>query len=385
MQFAFSVFLKPIAEDLGSNRGLISSAMLVGFCCSGVTTLVVGRLFDRFGIRTIILPAIVLFALGTALLGVLTTSPFVFIVLYGLLGVVAAGVTPLPYAKAVAGAFDRRRGLALGISMAGVGLGTALLPQVAQVLITHYGWRAAYVGLGIVIFVVSFPSVALWIREPRPAAAEHRALPGFTAREALKTSSFWLLAVSFFLVALAAAGVIAHVVPILTDRGVAPQTATTAISVAGLALIGGRLLAGYLLDRIFAPYVAAFFFLAPLIGIVMLLLLSSASLAVVAATLVGLGLGAEVDLIAFLISRYLGMCSFGEIYGYLFAAFMLASGMGPFLMGLTFQKAGSYTPSLVMLGLGLAVAIALVTRLGPYAFAERTESFGTGIDSPVSA
>ena len=342
-------------------------------------------MIDRFGIRTVTLPAIVLFALGTGLLGVLTTSPVVFIVLYGLLGIIAAGVTPLPYAKAVAGAFDRRRGLALGVSMAGVGLGTALLPQVAQVLIVHYGWRAAYVGLGIVVFVVSFPSVALWIREPVPLAAGHRALPGLTAREALKTSSYWLLAVSFFLVALAAAGVIAHVVPILTDRGVAPQTATTAISAAGLALIGGRLLAGYLLDRIFAPYVAAFFFLAPLVGIVMLLSLSSAPLAVVATVLVGVGLGAEVDLIAFLISRYLGMRSFGEIYGYLFATFMLASGMGPFLMGLTFQKTGSYAPSLVALAVGLAVASALMTRLGPYAFTERAEDFGAGIDAPVSA
>ena len=373
MQFAFGVFLKPITEDLGSDRGVISSAILVAFCSSGIAVLVVGRLIDRFGIRTVLLPAIALFALGTALLGVLTTSPVVFIALYGLLGIVAAGVTPLPYAKAVAGAFDHRRGLALGVSMAGVGLGAALLPQLAQALIARYGWRDAYIGLGIFVFVVSFPSVALWVREPKSAGADHRALPGFTAREALKTSSFWLLAISFFLVALAAGGVIAHVVPILTDRGVEPQAATRAIGAAGLALIVGRLLAGHLLDRIFAPYVAGCFFLTLLLGIVMLLSSSSAPLSIVATILVGVGLGAEIDLIAFLISRYLGMRSFGETYGYMFAMFMFASGLGPFLMGLTFQKAGSYTPGLIALGVGVAIATALMTRLGPYAFAERAE------------
>ena len=112
------------------------------------------------------------------------------------------------------------------------------------------------------------------------------------------------------------------------------------------------------------------FFVAPLIGIVMLLTATSAPLAMVAAVLVGMGLGAEVDLIAFLLSRYLGMRSFGEIYGYLFAIFMLGSGSGPFLMGTVFQKAGSYSPGLITLGVGLAIASVLVTRLGPYTYPE---------------
>ena len=372
MQFTFGIFIKPITEEFGSDRGTISLAILVGLGLTGITTPLVGRLIDRFGIRKVTLPAIVLFAIGTALVGVLSVSPVIYIVLFGVLGVIAAGQTPLPYAKAIAGAFDHRRGLALGVSMAGVGLGTALLPQLAQVLVTNFGWRTAYMGLGLLVFVLAFPAVALFIREPdvEEETRRRRELPGVTAGEALKSKTFWLLAVSFYFVALAASGVIAHVVPLMTDRGVPVQVAASAISAAGLALIVGRVIAGYLLDRIFAPYVAFVFFVAPLIGIVMLLTATNAPLAMVAAVLVGMGLGAEVDLIAFLLSRYLGLRNFGEIYGYLFAVFMLGSGSGPFLMGVVFQKSGSYSMGLITLGIGLAIASTLVTRLGPYVYPE---------------
>ena len=141
------------------------------------------------------------------------------------------------------------------------------------------------------------------------------------------------------------------------------------ISVIGIALIVGRLVAGYLLDRIFAPYVAVAFTLLPLVGVVLLLVAVSVPTAIVAALLVGLGLGAEVDLIAFLLSRYLGMRAFGEIYGYLFALFMLGNGVGPVVLGASFQSTGSYTPALVACAAGLVLASVLVLRLGPYRYA----------------
>jgi MFS family permease len=137
---------------------------------------------------------------------------------------------------------------------------------------------------------------------------------------------------------------------------------------AGIALTAGRLLAGYLLDRIHAPHDAAIFFLKPLAGIAILLAGFAPQYAVAAIVLIGMGLGVEVDLIAFLLSRYLGMKSFGEIYGYLFAIFMFGSGVGPYLMGMAFDVAGSYQPALIGLGLALMVACVLLLRLGSYRF-----------------
>ena len=157
-------------------------------------------------------------------------------------------------------------------------------------------------------------------------------------------------------------------VPLLTDRGIPTSTATAVLSAAGLALVAGRLLAGYLLDRIFAPYVAVAFFLAPLAGILLLLLGSSPSVAAIATVLVGVGLGAEVDLMAFLLSRYFGMRAFGEIYGYLFALFMLGAGAGPFAMGVSFDATGSYQLMLASFAIALLLASGLMIGLGSYVY-----------------
>ena len=372
MQFTFGVLLKPISDEFKWDRATVSSAIVVGLCMTGLMSPVVGAIADRRGIRPIALPAIILFALTVALVSLVPASVPLFIALYAVMGIFAAGQTPLIYAKSISANFDERRGLALGIAMAGVGLGAALVPQFAQVLTTRFGWRGAYVGLGVLTFVVAFPAVALFLREAVPTTAgtagRTAILPGLTGLEALKTRQFWILAFAFFAVAAAANGAIAHVIPLLTDRGVSPQLATYALSTAGLALILGRLFAGYLLDRVFAPYVALVFFLLPLLGILILYSTTSTTVAALATVLIGMGLGAEVDLIAFLISRYLGMRFFGEIYGFLFALFMLANGLGPFLMGLTFDRAGSYNPCLIGFAIGLVCASAIILRLGPYPY-----------------
>jgi MFS family permease len=372
MQFTFGVLLKPISEEFRWDRATVSSAIVVGLCVTGLMTPVVGGVVDRWGIRPVALPAIALFALAVASVSLVPASVPLFIALYAVMGIFAAGQTPLIYAKSISAHFDDRRGLALGIAMAGVGLGAALVPPFTQAMISSFGWRGAYIGLGLITFALAFPAVALFLREaPRTqstAVSHDVTVPGLTGIEALKSWNFWILAFSFFAVAAAANGTIAHVIALLTDRGVSPQVATSAISTAGVALIVGRLLAGYLLDRVFAPYVALVFFLLPLAGILILYATENTTTAALATVLIGMGLGAEVDLIAFLISRYLGMRSFGEIYGYLFAIFMLANGLGPFVMGLSFDKAGSYNPCLIGFAVGLICAALIILRLGPYPY-----------------
>jgi predicted MFS family arabinose efflux permease len=154
------------------------------------------------------------------------------------------------------------------------------------------------------VLVIVVPVLLFLIREPARGNVRRAAEEGLTAAQAIRTSTFWILAAAFFLLALTAAGLTAHIVPLLTDRGVAPGQAAGVISVIGIALIVARLIAGYPLDRLFAPYVALAFTVLPLIGVVLLLVAVNVSTAIVAALLVGLGLGAEVDLIAFLLSRY---------------------------------------------------------------------------------
>jgi cyanate permease len=262
--------------------------------------------------------------------------------------------------------------LALGIAIAGIGVGAMIVPQIAQAMITRIGWRGALVGLGVLMFAIAFPMVALFIREPQPGEGEHRrqlagVQPGLSVQEALRTVRFWVLCGTFFLVALALLGFSGHVVPLLTDRGLSPAEATATFGLLGLATMMGRLVTGYLVDRIFAPYVIGAFWAAP-VGGFMLLMSGSGFLPAIGVFLVGFGLGAEADMLAFLNSRYMGQRAFGQLYGYFFMSFGLGGALGRFLDGYLFDRAGSYGPALIGSAVALAVAVLLVSRLGPYAY-----------------
>jgi len=389
MQFTFGTLFPSITREFGWSRGLVSFAMVVGIWTTGIATPFFGRMVDRVGIRAVALPAIVLFSLATASVALVPASPAAFICLYALMGLGAAGQTPLIYAKAISSRFDRQRGLALGVAMSGVGLGATVVPQFVHALIALVGWRGAYAGLGALVFVLAFPAVAFFVGRPADGreTVVHRGSiptpPGLTGIEALKTSRFWMLAFSFFIVAGTTGGVISHLVPMLADRGVSAQTATAMVGVAGAALIAGRLLSGFLVDHIHAPYVAAIFFFTPLVGMVVLASTLRAGAASIGAVLVGLGVGAEVDLIAFLASRYLGMRSFGEICGYFFSIFMLGAGLGPFAMGISYDRTGSYKLMLVCFACALALASLPMLRLGPYVYPAAREIRGVRTATPV--
>jgi cyanate permease len=228
------------------------------------------------------------------------------------------------------------------------------------------------VALGALMLVVAFPAVAIFIREPdaraRALTYSDGVVPGLTVGESLRTSSFWLLAIPVFLVVTTINGIVGHLVPLLTDRGLELRQATATLSVVGLSTIAGRLVSGYLLDKYFAPFVTAVLFLLPLVGVSLLALGAGGVSPVLAAMTLGFGLGAEIDVIGFMVSRYFGLRAYGEIYGCMFAIFTVGTGLGPVLMGLSFDATGSYTVTLTMFGVALICASVLVARLGRYTF-----------------
>ena len=146
-------------------------------------------------------------------------------------------------------------------------------------------------------------------------------LPGLEAGEAVRSPDFWKLAVVFLCIPIVVNGTVVHLVPLLTDRGIPANQAVAVFSGIGASLISGRLLCGFLLDRFFGPHVAIAFVILAATGVIALLGSANVSPTTIGAVLVGLGMGAEVDLIAYLQSRYFGLRAFGQIYGYLFAVF----------------------------------------------------------------
>src|ERR1700737_2160161 len=237
------------------------------------------------------------------------------------------------------------------------------------------------------IFLVAFLRVAFFVREPisvtsarRRAAQDPRqnkVVPGLTAAEVLRSWQFWMLALAFFLIVVTANGPLVHAVALLTDRGISISIATTALSAAGLAMIIGRMLAGYCLDKFFGPYVAIASISGAMIGIGLLASGAGGLVPIAGTILCGLGMGAEGDLMPYFVSRYFGIRSFAQVYGYLFAIFMIGVGVGPSLMGFSFDRWHSYGPMFVMFEFALLLACVIFLRLGPYHFPPH-ESLGTG-------
>ena len=161
--FTFGILLTPIMMEFGWTRGGAGTAMFVSHVTAALATPFVGMLIDRYGIRKTSLSFITLFSLSIAAISLTPASLPIFFLLYAICGFFSAGQTPMPYAKAVSASFDLKRGIALGVAMTGVGIGTSLMPRWTQFLVDSYGWREAYIGLGITTFVFAFPAVAFFV------------------------------------------------------------------------------------------------------------------------------------------------------------------------------------------------------------------------------
>jgi MFS family permease len=370
--FATGIFIKPISQELGFGRGDIATAIGISSVMTAVASPFFGRLIDRYGVRTPLAVSIILFALATAAMSLLPASVFGLYAMFALTGLFAIGQTPGSYSKVVAAWFDRQRGFALGIVLAGVGMGTIVLPMICKTLIGTFGWREAYLGLAGLIILLALLPVLAFVREPTRVLAGNLSpnvtLPGVSMTEAARDRRFWYMIVSFFLAVVAINGSLVHVAPMLTDRGMSLSDAVAIISSSGIALIVGRLLAGWIIDRVFAPYVAVFFLVCPMAGLLILALQPAAVSPLVGVLLLGLGIGGETDLLSYMVSRYFGLAKFGTIYGWIFTAALAGNAVGSSILGWAFQLTHSYSTTLIAYSLLLAVATALTLVLGPYRY-----------------
>jgi predicted MFS family arabinose efflux permease len=382
--FTFSVFLKPITEELGWGRATITSAMFLAGVVAAFVTPVVGKLMDVYGVQRVTLPGLILYALLFASFSLLQPSLLMLYAIAGTAAIAGHVQTPMGYSKIISSRFEDHRGIALGIAVSGVGAGTVVIPQIAQFLIAHFGWRLAYVGVGITVLIFALPMVYLFLGEPGRSTAEratHAPLDnqqGPTASVIIRDKRFYLLLFMFFFSAIAINGTITHIVATMTDRGYTPAVATSVLSTAGAALIVGRLISGYCLDRFHGPYVATVFYLMAGSGIA--LIASGAGglpMAFAGTVLCGMGLGAEGDLLGYFVSRYFGLKSFGTIYGFMIGIFSLGNGVGPFLMGLSYDKLGSYLTAALGFEVLLLVCCGLVLCLGAYTFPARRHGGAT--------
>lgn len=368
----FGVFVGPLREAFGWSQSEAFAALLVITLTSAPLAPVVGGIVDRFGARRVVLLAFACEALIFASFFWQGASIWSFYARFVAFALFALATTHVAFARVITLWFDRRRGLALGIALSGVGIGGFLWPLFAQAMIEQHGWRNAYLLLAAAVAVIAMPTIALLLRDspesvgqradgdPAPertigAPVAAPSLPGLTLAEALRTRAYWMVLVTFFLVGLAVQSVMLHLVPLLGARGLSPMLAALAQSMLFLAVTSGRLVTGWLMDRFFAPRVALAFLLAALCGVALLASGAAGTTAFIAAMLVGLAVGAEVDVIAYVTSRYFGPLSFSRIYGTFYGSYSLSGGIGPLLTAETVDRTGDYQ---FALGMNAALLVA---------------------------
>jgi predicted MFS family arabinose efflux permease len=372
-QFAFGalgLFMIPLNEEFGWSRTEISLALTSFTVALAFTIPYIGKLVDQYGSRKILMPSIIVFTGLLALIPILADQLWKLFVLFALIGSLGAGANALPYLRTISAWFDRRRALALGIAMGGSGMGYVYVPPSVQYMIDTHGWRSAYFMLAAVTLIVAVPLVWFFLREKpsrsdiegfdelRDEAIDSQSASQIEVMTLLKKPLLWQLFLIFCLLSFTLYGVLAHLTPMLRDRGMPAGNAALVQATLGMALVASRVIIGYIMDRVFAPFVAVACFLLSAVGVTLLATGAIDSLAFVAAVCIGISMGAEIDMLAFLTGRYFGVENFGRVYGILFTSFLIGTSLGPVAYGAAYESLGSYIWVLFV-----SIALMLVSAL----------------------
>ena len=375
--YTFSVFVKPLAAEFGWSREAISSGFAIAAVTLGVISPLLGRWIDRFGPRRIILVCVTVYACAIASLSLLGAGLAQFYVTCFVLGVVGNGAAHLAYSRSISTWFHRRLGMALAFVMAGAGLGSMILPLVAQSIISRSGWRVAYASLGGLALLLGLPLSWLYIRER--GTTRNNAAPvahsGMTWPQGLRSFAFWIITAILFVSSISMNGAITHLSALLTDRGLTAVNAAICASILGGSSLLGRIVVGSSLDRFFAPRVALVINLITALGIFLLARAASFPAGCVAAALIGVGAGGEAAITPYLLTRYFGLRAFSTLYGFTWTFYAAAGAIGPVILGRAFDVTGSYASLLTLLAAALGLAAATNLLLPRYAnsFAFKTQ------------
>lgn len=371
--YTFGVFVRPLTAEFNWGRAELFGALAVSQYALALSGPVWGMLMDRFGSRAIMLPSTVVLSLSFASLAFLTASLWQLYLGFALIPLLAGGASPLGYSAIIIRKFERKLGQALGLALMGVGLGAAMLPPLAQALTGALGWRGAFASLGLITFLVTCPAAMVATRGvarpvPSSAGTELSAVLAI-----VRTRTFLLLCLLFILIGTISVGALAHLVPLMTDRGLTPDAAARVAALTGLAAIAGRGGLGFILDRVHASYVLATVALMAVAAYLLLGFAEGALANTIAAAFVGMVVGAEVDFISFLVRRYFSETLYGRLYGTAFGLFVVGSGSGPLLLGACFDRFGSYRPGLLLFSVLGCLVAALAFALPAYSSAKRAQ------------
>ncbi len=377
--YGIGSFITPLQEEFGWSRAFISLGLTIAGIGGALLAIPMGMMIDRFGPRRIATIGVVVMVCAFGLLGTATGTAANWIALWVILALCNPWASVVSWTKAVASRFEHSRGLAFAITLSGAPITTTFIPLVATAFTLAYGWRAGFFGVAVVWAVIVWPLIFLFFRSAHEdlAAVKARAekqpvveLPGMTFSEALRGPSYYQLLLASALFAFTVVGTTVHFVPILTDRGAEPMQAAGIASLVGVFAFIGRVGMGVLLDRYPANLLGGIVCTLPAMSCALLLTNGDDPMfQAFAAALLGLTVGGEIDIIAYLSTRQFGLKRYGTVYGSMTAAMNVGTATGGLAAGAIYDWQGSYDTFLaITIGAMLTSSVALATiRKSPFA------------------
>ena len=362
---SLAVFLQPISESMGWSRGGVSAAATLDFLCMGVAALFWGALSDRFGTRIVVLAGSLLLGLGLVTASQ-ATSLWQFQLLFGILIGTAAGAFYAPMMAAASAWIDTQRSLAVSLVSAGMGVAPLTVAPFASWLIAAYDWRTAMLVIGLVAWALLIPASFLVRPAPQPAGPSTTDTTGvpkteWSAAQAFRTPQFITLALAHFGCCAAHSGPIFHMVSYAMICGIAPLTAVSVYSLAGLSGLGGRLALGALADRIGAKPVLVGGLFVQALCVATYLAVGALGEFYALSVIFGLAYGGVMPLYAVLVREFFGAKIMGTVFGAVSAFASLGMALGPWAGGWVFDTFHGYGWLYIgSFGIGIAaVAVAL--------------------------
>ena len=364
--YSAGVWIRPWQADFGWTRAEIGGAQTISTLVLIMTAPLAGLVIDRFGLRKVATASLALYSLGLLAISRMNGDLWVFYAIVAAYTLVGVASTPLAFTRAVNAWFIDNRGLALGICLTSTGLAGVLLPQFLTPYVADHGWRDGYGILGFIV-LAALPIIWFWTPDGAPRGQQHadKTISGSGSvgtRAAICSRAFWSIALMFVLVAVAICGLIPSYIPLLQDAGMSPAEAGGYGAVIGASVMAGRLVTGFLIDRVFAPYITAGVFSLVACGC-LALGLGGIQYALVAAIALGLAMGAEVDLIGYFTARYFGLRNYGVLFGIQYSAFSLGCGISPLLAGQIWDHTGNYDYALIGAAVLLLLAVLISLSL----------------------
>lgn len=377
--YGFGTLVVPLEETFGWSRSALQIAITFLFIGAVIALQVVGWLNLRYGLKKVTTISISLTVLGYLAATQISGSIWTLYLVFVLIPILSIGCLAVSWTQLLNMWFEKNRGLALAIGLSGTGLAAATIPPLLSWGISTWDWRAAFIILALINLLLLLPLTVCWFLVPKSKErdckvdnlAAQRSLIGMTFKEGFTSRKFWICNISLALVISVIIGMVTNTIPILRDLGLSAEEAGLIFGGFGLSLVFGRVLVGYLLDRVWPPGISALSLAMPAFGCIIFLSgTADFTLLLLAAISIGFGAGAEFDISAFLIARYFGLKEYGRLFGFHIGLLTATSAAAPLLFATFYSLTGSYKLMLIycltcsIIGPLMLLALGRPPRLG---------------------